>query len=332
MSKLQIIERVRVPVKPILPDWVRRNKTGYMFMLPFIALFFVFTIIPVIGAFLLSFTHYNMLQPPEWIGLVNYKRLFLDDEIFLLSLKNTFLFAFIMGPLGFVLSFLMAWMINNLKFKNVYALAFYAPSITSSIAMSVIWLYFFAGDRYGLVNNLLIQAGLIMKPVLWTMDAQTIMPVVIFVSAWMSMGTGFLVFLAGLQTIPREIIEAGQIDGIKNKWQELRFIIVPSMKPQFLFSAINSIVAAFGVFDVAVAIAGMPSPNYAAHTIVAHLYDYAFIRFDMGYASAVATVLFIITFVLGRVAMKIFASHDEVEAKKHKSSIVFKIMKFVWGH
>lgn len=299
-----------------LKQWMRINKTGYLFMLPFLGLFFIFTVIPVFVAFGLSFTHFNMLQPAEWVGLLNYKRLIMDDEIFLLSLQNTFVFAFIMGPLGFILSFLMAWVINSLKCRNAFALAFYAPSITSGVAMSVIWLYFFAGDRYGLINHLLITLGVITKPILWTMDVRTIMPVVIFVSAWMSMGTGFLVFLAGFQTIPRDIMEAGKIDGIQNKWQELAYIIFPAMKPQCLFSAINAIVGAFGVFDIAVAMAGMPSPNYAAHTIVAHLYDYAFIRFDMGYASAVATVLFFITFVLGRISMKIFASHEDQERKK----------------
>jgi len=307
--------------------WLKRDMTGYLFMSPFLLLFFVFTVIPVFVAFGYSFSHFNMLQPLDFLGFTNYKRLIMYDEIFLLSLKNTFLFAIIMGPLGFTASFLMAWIINNLKFKNAFALAFYAPSITSGIAMSVIWLYFFSGDRHGLINNTLYNLGLITEPILWTIDSRTVLPVVIFVSAWMSMGTGFLVFLAGLQTIPKELIESGRIDGIKNNWQELIYIILPTMKPQLLFAAITSIVASFGVFDIAVSLAGMPSPNYAAHTIVAHLYDFAFIRFDMGYASAVATILFFITFILGRISMKVFASHDEVKVKKPKKSILSKIFK-----
>lgn len=307
--------------------WMKRNMTGYMFMSPFLILFFIFTVVPVFVAFGFSFSHFNMIQPLDFVGLTNYKRLIMYDEIFLLSLKNTTLFSLVMGPISFAASFLMAWIINNLKFKNAFALAFYAPSITSGIAMSVIWLYFFSGDRHGLINNLLYDIGIITEPILWTIDSRTVLPVVIFVSAWMSMGTGFLVFLAGLQTIPKELIEAGKIDGIKSNWQELIYIIIPTMKPQLLFGAINAIVYSFGVFDIAVALAGMPSPNYAAHTIVAHLYDFAFIRFDMGYASAVATILFFITFILGRVSMKIFATKDEV--KEPKKSILSRIIKTV---
>jgi len=232
----------------------------------------------------------------------------MDDDIFLIALKNTIIFACITGTMGYIMSFLAAWVINLLKFRNVFALAFYAPSITSGVAMSVIWLVFFSGDRYGYLNYFLIRLGIIGEPILWNRDPRYILGVIIFVSIWMSMGTGFLVFLAGLQNVPREYYEAGAIDGISNKLQELWFITLPLLKPQLLFGALNSIVSSFGVFDIAVQIAGMPSPNYAGHTIVAHLYDYAFIRFQMGYASAVAMVLFLITFLLGRVVFRLLRS------------------------
>lgn len=163
----------------------------------------------------------------------------------------------------------------------MFSLAFYAPSITSGVAMSTVWLYFFSSDSYGLINNVLIRMGLISEPIKWTLDPQYILGVVVFISIWMGMGTGFLTFLAGLQGLNEEIYEAGMIDGIRNSVQELFYLTLPQMKPQLLFGAINGTVAAFGVFDIAVSVAGMPSPNYAAHTIVAHLYDYAFIRFDM---------------------------------------------------
>ena len=293
-----------------LGRWLRRNYTAYLFLLPFLLLFFLFTIVPVFISFIMSFTEYDMFSAPVFVGIANYSDLLLDDEIFLLSLKNTFLFAAISGPVGFLLSFFVAWIINSLKCKNLFALAFYTPSITSAVAMSVIWMYFFSGDRYGLINNLLIRLGVLSKPILWLLNENTIPAVVIFVSVWMSMGTGFLVFLAGFQSIPGELFEAGRIDGISTRFQELRYIAFPFMKPQLLFAAINSIVGAFGVFDIAVSLCGMPSPNYAAHTIVAHLYDYAFIRFDMGYACAVAVLLFLITFVLSRISMKLFASKE----------------------
>ena len=286
------------------------NLIGYGFMFPFFALFFVFTIIPVFIALIQSFTTYNMIQPATFAGITNYKLLFLDDDIFVTALQNTFIFACITAPICFFLSFFIAWVINQLKFRTFFALAFYAPSIMSSVAISVVWLYFFSGDRYGLINNLLINWGLISSPIQWTQDAKYIMTVVILVQIFTSMGTNFLVFLAGIQNVPKELYEAGRIDGIGSRWGELRYITFPQMKPQLLFGAINGIVAAFAVFDIAVSVAGFPSPNYAAHTIVAHLYDYAFIRFQMGYASAIAVVLFLITFVLGRIVMRVLRTKD----------------------
>ncbi|MHB8963378.1 MAG: carbohydrate ABC transporter permease, partial [Saccharofermentanales bacterium] len=228
--------------------------------------------------------------------------------IFPSALKNTLVFAFFIGPIGFFASFFMAVSLNNMKFKNVYALAFYAPSITSGIAMTVIWMYFFSNDSYGLVNNILLNLGIVGKPMLWSRDPALIFPIVVLISVWMSMGTGFLVFLAGLQALPAEIYEQSKIDGISNPVQELRFITIPMMKPQLLFGSINAIVGSFGVFDVAMQFAGFPSPNYAAHTIVAHAYDYAFVRFEFGYSSAISVILFVMILSLGRVFIRLFRS------------------------
>jgi multiple sugar transport system permease protein len=289
---------------------IRKQVTAYMFLSPFLILFTVFVAVPVAISLGLSLTNYNMLQSPIWIGFSNFRSLVLEDDIFLFALKNTFVFAFITGPIGYIMSFLAAWVINQLKFRNGFALAFYAPSITSGIAMSVVWMYFFSGDRYGLINNILINLGVIVEPVLWNMDPATILPVIIIISIWMSMGTGFLVFLAGLQNVPKELYEAGQIDGISSRFQELWYITLPQVKPQLLFGAINSIVSSFAVFDIAVSVSGMPSPNYAGHTIIGHLYDYAFIRFEMGYASAVSIFLFVITFMLGRIITRILSTRD----------------------
>ena len=288
----------------------RKTWVGYAFMMPFLILFVLFIILPVFISFGLSFTNYNMIESPDFIGITNYRLLILDDAEFLIALKNTLVFAFISGPIGFLGSFVMAWLINNLKARNLFSLAFYAPSITSGVALSTVWLYFFSSDRYGLINNTLINLGIISEPIQWTQDVNTVLPVIILISIWMSMGTGFLTFLAGLQNLPQEINEAGMIDGNRNRFQELIYITLPQMKPQLLFGAINAAVGAFGVFDIAVSVAGLPSPDYAAHTIVAHLYDYAFIRFEMGYASAVAIILFLITFVLGRIFMRVFSEKD----------------------
>lgn len=297
--------------KESLARFWRKNWMGYVFLAPFIIFFTIFVVAPVLTAIVLSFTDYNMMQTPHFVGLNNYKLLFLDDEVFMLSLSNTLSFAILTGPVGYLLSFFAAWVINQLKCKRIFALAFYAPSITSGIAMSTVWMVIFSSDRYGYLNNFLLNIGLIDEPILWNTDPNYIMGVVMFISLWMSMGTGFLVFLAGLQNVPRSYYEAAAIDGVHNKFQELIYVTLPMMKPQLLFGAINAITASFGVFDIAVSVAGMPSPNYSAHTIVAHLYDYAFIRFQMGYASAVAVVLFLITFILGKIVMRLLSSKDE---------------------
>ena len=284
------------------------NLYGYAFMSVFFLLFFVFTIIPVFQAIYQSFTQYDMINPAKFVGLNNYKLLFMDDDIFILAIKNTMIFACITGPVCFLLSFLLAWVINQLKGKTLFALGFYAPSVLSSVAISVVWLYFFSGDRYGLINNVLINIGIISSPIQWTTDTNYILGIIILVQIFTGMGTNFLVFLAGFQNLSKEISEAGKLDGIKNAWEDLRYIILPQMKPQLLFGAINAVVAAFGVYDIAVAVAGFPSTNYAGHTIVGHLYDYAFIRFEMGYASAIAVILFFITFLFGRVVKKVLKS------------------------
>lgn len=302
----------KIPIGKRMNRWIKTYGVGCLFIAPFIILFTIFTVLPVVISFCLSFTSYTMLQPPKFIGMTNFLLLFMEDDIFIIALKNTFVFAFVTGPIGLFLSFMLAWVINNMKFRNFFALAFYAPSITSGIAMSVVWMYFFSSDRYGFINSTLINLGLINTPILWNISPQTIMIVIITISLWMSMGTGFLVFLAGFQNISKELYEAAAVDGVKNKFQELFYITIPQMKPQLLFGVITAIVGAFSVFDIAVSVAGIPSPNYAGHTIVAHLYDFAFIRFQMGYASAIAFVLFMLTFLMGRICMRLLSSKADL--------------------
>ena len=291
---------------------LQTNSTaiGYAFLAPFLLLFLLFTVVPVIIAIGMSFTSYDMVNPPTFAGLSNFKRLLVLDDVFTSSVKNTFIFAIFIGPIGYIVSFLMAWVLGNLKARSFFSMSFYIPSIVSTVAITNVWLYIFSNDRMGLINNLLMNIGIIDEPILWTSNGKYIFIAVIIISVWMSMGNGFLVFLAGLQGLPTEVYESARIDGVKNKWQELWYITLPLMKPQLLFGSINAIVASFGVFDVVYQFAGMPTPNYSAHTIVAHLYDYAFLRFQMGYASAVAVVLFVITFSLGRVCMRVFRSDN----------------------
>ena len=281
------------------------------FFLPFFVLFTLFVLAPVVQSVFYSFTNYDLLKRNDFVGFNNYKQLFLNDEIFLLALKNTMVFACIAGPVSYILSFVMAWILNDMKGRTIFALAFYAPSITSGTAMAVIWTYFFSSDSYGLINNFLMNLGLISSPILWNQSVDLIMPVCIFIQIWMSMGTGILVFMAGLQNANQELYEAGAIDGIKGRFAELFYITLPQMKPQLLFGAINTIAGSFGVFDVISSFAGFPSPNYAGHTLVAHVYDYAFVRYEMGYASAVSVILFLITFLFGKAVIFLLSSKDE---------------------
>lgn len=288
--------------------FINTYRTGVLFFFPFFLFFAIFTIIPVLLSMFISLTDYNLLEAPDFIGLTNYKLLFLEDEVFLLALKNTLTFSGIAGPVSFIAAFLLAWAINQMRMKNQYALAFYIPSITNTIAIGVVWLYIFSPDRYGLINNMLYKIGIISEPVLWSLNEKTILPVIILIYIWMNMGTGFLVFLAGLQNVSAEIYEAGMIDGIRNRVQEMLYLTIPQMKPQLLFSAITSVTSAFSIFEISVSFAGLPSPNYAGHTLVTHLYDFAFIRFEMGYASAVACVLFFMTFIIGQVLTRLLKS------------------------
>lgn len=286
---------------------INTYRTGVLFTFPFLILYAIFVLAPIVICIGLSMTNYNMLETPSFVGLTNYKLLFMEDSVFLTAVKNTVIFAVISGPIGLMASFMLAWIVNKAPFSKLFSLAFYAPSITSSIAMTVVWLAFFSPDRYGLINNILFEIGFINEPIYWTTDPSTIMTVIIVISVWMNLGSNFMVFIAGLKNTSPELLEAGQVDGIKSKSQELLYITLPQMKPQLLFGVINAVVAAFGVFDIALTVAGLPSPDYAGHTIVAHLYDYAFIRFEMGYASAISVMLFIFTFGIGQIAMKLLS-------------------------
>ena len=273
---------------------MKKFKHSYILLAPYFLLFCLFTVLPVVMSLVISFTYFNMLEFPRWVGWHNYSRLFLDDEVFLIALKNTFLFAAITGPLSYIASFIFAWLINELspKIRAVMTLLFYAPSISGNIYF--IWLILFSSDSYGYANSFLMKTGIIYEPILWLQDPQYILPIIILVQLWLSLGVSFLAFIAGLQSIDKTLFEAGAVDGIRNRWQELWYITLPTMRPQLMFGAVIQITMSFAVADVAIALAGFPSVQYAGHTIVTHLMDYGSIRFEMGYASAIATVLFLI--------------------------------------
>lgn len=253
----------------------------------------------------ISLTSFDMLQLPKFVGVDNYIRLFLNDDVFLKALSNTFIFAVIIGPLGYIFSFLFAWLLNevNRKVRTVLTLCFYAPSISGN--MVVVWQYFFSGDSQGYLNSVLYQLGISSTPTLWLKNPETLFPIICFVSLWASLGTSFLVFIAGLQGVDRSYYEASAIDGIKNRWQELWYVTLPLMKPQLLFSAVMSITGSFGIGPMITQLAGYPTINYSAHTIMNHLQDYAGTRFEVGYASAIATILFAMMVLMNKAIQKL---------------------------
>jgi len=273
---------------------IKKNVASYVLIAPYFILFFIFTVLPVAMSMTLSFTSFNVLEPPQFIGWGNYIRLFLNDDIFRIAIKNTLIFAVITGPISYFMCLLFAWIINEFKGKlrAFITLIFYAPSISGNAY--VVWNLILRGDKYGILNGILLQLDLIDDAVIWMKTEKYVLMFLIIVQLWLSLGTGFLTFIAGLQTIDKTLYEAASIDGIKNRWQELWYVTLPSMKPQLMFGAVMQITQSFAVADISVQLAGNPSVNYAGTTIVTHLMDYGSIRYEMGYASAIATVLFLL--------------------------------------
>lgn len=270
-------------------------------------LFTVFTVIPVAMSFPVGFTDFNMAQPPEFVGLDNYINLFLSDKIFIKSIRVTIIFAVITGPLSYMLCFLLAWLISGMpsKLRTVMTLVFYIPSMANIYA---VWKIIFSGDMNGWLNSFLIEWGIIQSPVQWLTDSRYILGVVIVVQLWVSLGAGFLALSAGFRNIDRTLYEAAYIDGMQNKWQELIYIVIPSMKPQMLFAGVMQIVSSFTAGTIAQELVGFPSTDYKAHTIMTHAYDYGWVRWEMGYSSAICTVLFIVMYICSRIIHRLFKS------------------------
>lgn len=284
---------------------IKRNKASYLMLAPYFILFFLFTVLPVVISIGLSFTYFNMLEAPSFVGWKNYIKLFLEDDIFLISLKNTLIFAVVTGPVSYILCLLFAWIINEFKGKvrAFLTLIFYAPSICGNAYM--VWNLILTGDRYGYLNGILLKLGVIDEAILWMKTEKYVLPVLIVVQLWLSLGTGFLSFIAGLQTVDKSLYEAAALDGIKNRWQELWYVTLPSMKPQLMFGAVMQITQSFAVADISIQLAGNPSVNYAGATVVTHLLDYGSTRFEMGYASAIATVLFLLMIGTNKLVQRI---------------------------
>ena len=286
------------------------NRKSYAFMVPFMVVFITFTIVPVVTAIWYSFTYFNILETPLFVGLQNYQRLFLGDKLFMTALKNTLVFAAVTGPMSYILCLLLAWFINDLnpKLRAVLTVLFYAPSLAN---IFFVWQLIFSGDSNGFLNAYLMKIGIILEPIQWLTDTKYIVPVIIFIILWSSLGTSFLTFIAGFQNIDRSLFEAAAVDGIKNRWQELWFITLPYIRPQLMFGAVMSITSSFGIGDAITGLVGYPSTNYVAHTIMHHLNDFGNIRFEMGYACAIAVILFIVMVSANQVVQKMLAKVGE---------------------
>lgn len=272
----------------------KEHREKYLLIMPFAVIFIVFTVIPVLASIVISFTHFNMLEMPSFVGFSNYINLLVNDDVFLIAVKNTLFFALITGPISYIMCFVFSWLINELtpKVRAVMTLVFYAPSISGNAYL--IWKLIFSSDMYGYANAWFLRLGFANEPILWFDTKEYVFPILILVQLWLSLGVSFLAFVAGLQNVDRTLYEAGQIDGIRNRWQELWFITLPSMRPQLLFGAVMQITSSLSVSQISIELAGFPSVEYSGHTILTHLHDFGFLRYEMGYASAIATILFFI--------------------------------------
>jgi len=286
----------------------------FLLQLPFILLFCIFIIIPIIVAIYLSFTDFNSIETPHFIGLRNYVTILTEDSNFMAhSLPNTIKYAVMVGVGGYLLSFIMAWTLAQITKvpRTILAVILYSPSLTSGIMLSTVWQVVFAGDKIGYLNAILLKWDVIQKPIVWLSDANYLMTIMIIVSLWSSMGIGFLAMLAGILDVNRDLYEAAYIDGITNRFQEIIYVTIPAAKPQMLFGAVMAIVNAFQNGGIGVQLSGAnPTPGYAGQLLATHAEEYAFIRYEMGYGAAVSVLLLLLVWVISHYAKKLFADKN----------------------
>ena len=297
------------------PGFHKKLNSAYLFILPYAIFFLVFVVLLILISIFLSFTYYDTVNMPSFVGLRNYINLLTQDTDFMqFALPTTIRYALIVGPGGYMLSFMLAWILAQIphRIRTVSAIIIYSPALTSGVLMTVVWRVLFSGDNRGYLNNVLLNLGVINTPVQWLQDPQMINIIMLFVGLWSSMGIGFLAMLSGILNINHEIYEAAYIDGLKNRWQEIFYITIPSMKPQMLFGAVMAIVSTFNAAGIASALTmSFPPPQLAGWLIVDHMNDFGFARFEMGYASALSVVLLVIVLLFSRIAKRLFGGEKE---------------------
>lgn len=301
-------------MKKIIKIFQAKHNTGYLFMLPYVLIFAAFILLPVLAAIGLSFTNFNTLQKPNLIGFKNYISWLTNDSVFMQTiLPNTIKFAVITGPIGYMLSFFLAWSLTqvNKVMRTILALIIYSPSMTGGVAMQVVWKVLFSGDQYGYINSKLLAFGIIDKPINFFQNVNWLMPIMILVTLWSSMGIGFLAMLSGIMNVDRTQYEAAKIDGVKNRLQEVFYVTIPNMKPQLMFGAVMQIVASFQAGGIGVQLSGSnPTPFYAGSVFSTHIEDYGLIRYEMGYSAAGSVLLLLLIYSLSIAARKLFVEKD----------------------
>jgi multiple sugar transport system permease protein len=293
---------------------IKKMNSPLWFLVPYVSLFFIFIVIPVLIAIGLSFTYFNTIQTPEFVGLRNYIELLTRDDVFMQNvLPNTIRFAFIVGPVGYMMSFILAWMLAQISHRprTIFAIILYSPSMTAGIAMAVVWTVLFSGNSTGYINSILLQLQIIEAPLQFLTSPNYLMNIMILVSLWGSMGVGFLAMMAGILNIDQTLYEAAYMDGMRNRWQEIFYITIPSMKPQMLFGAVMAVVGTFQVGAIGVQLSGAnPTPQNAGQLMVNHIEDFGFIRYLMGYASAISVVLLIMIYSISKVTFSLLGEKD----------------------
>jgi multiple sugar transport system permease protein len=304
----------RAQVRSAFDVWLQREGSAYAFLLPYGLLFIVFIVIPVATAILLSFTFFDAIQPPRFIGLDNYIALLTQDDTFMRNvLPNTIQFAILVGPGGYILAFLLAWMLAQLPRipRTIFAIILYSPSMTAAVTMVLVWKTLFSGDQTGYLNSFLLSFGMVREPIQWLQSPQYLMLIMVIVTLWSSMGIGFLAMLAGILEVSPELYEAAAIDGLSSRVQEIFYVTIPSMRPQMLFGAVMAIVGTFQAGAIGVNLSGSnPTPQYAGQLIVNHVEDYGFLRYEMGYAAAISVVLLLMVLFFSRIANRLFGSES----------------------
>lgn len=286
----------------------------FWLQLPFIVLFLLFIIIPTVVAFVLSFTDFNSIQSPNWVGAENYINILTNDDVFAgHALPNTIKFAIVVGVFGYILSFVLAWILAQVPRvpRTILAAMLYLPSMTGPTMMQNVWQIVFAGDKVGYLNALLLKLDIIQTPIIWLSDSNYIMTIMIVVSLWSCMGIGFLSMLAGILNVNRELYEAAHIDGVSNRLQEVIYVTIPAIKPHMMFGAIMSIVNAFQNANIGVQLSGAnPTPGYGGQLLITHADEHAFVRYEMGYSAAISVIVLIIIWVISQLSKKVFKDKE----------------------